>query len=91
MQGKIFNPNSTLQLRGLLFDVLGLKKTGKKTGTGADSTDAEVLKELSEQHPIPALILNIRQHSKILWVVLKFPFPLFGNPLLWDMMATASK
>jgi DNA polymerase I-like protein with 3'-5' exonuclease and polymerase domains len=65
VQGKIFNPNSTLQLRGLLFDVLGLKKTGKKTGTGADSTDAEVLKELSEQHPIPALILNIRQHSKI--------------------------
>lgn len=65
IQGKIFNPNSTMQLRGLLFDLLGLTKTGKKTGTGADSTDAEVLAELSKQHEIPGLILEIRQHSKI--------------------------
>ena len=48
-QGKDFNPNSTMQLRGLLFDFLGLKPTGKKTGTGAHSTDAEVLKELAEK------------------------------------------
>lgn len=65
IQGAIFNPNSTPQLRKLLFDSLGLQKTGKKTATGADSTDAEVLKELSEQHDIPGLILDIRQHSKI--------------------------
>ena len=62
---KEFNPNSTVQLRSLLFDFVGLKPTGKKTGTGADSTDAEVLKELSEQHEIPAHILSIRQKSKI--------------------------
>jgi DNA polymerase I-like protein with 3'-5' exonuclease and polymerase domains len=65
IQGKEFNPNSTLQLRKLLFDMLGLKPTGKKTGTGADSTDAEVLKDLSSQSEVPALILDIRQKSKI--------------------------
>ena len=62
---KQFNPNSTVQLRQLLFDFVGLKPTGKKTGTGADSTDAEVLKQLAEQHEIPKHILSIRQKSKI--------------------------
>jgi DNA polymerase I-like protein with 3'-5' exonuclease and polymerase domains len=65
INGKPFNPNSTMQLRKLMFDFLGLSPTGKKTGTGADSTDAEVLKELSEQSEIPALILDIRQKGKI--------------------------
>ena len=64
-QGKDFNPNSTMQLRALLFDFLGLKPTGKKTGTGADSTDAEVLKELAEEHEVPQLVLDIRQKVKI--------------------------
>lgn len=65
VQGKDFNPNSTVQLRVLLFDYLGLTPTGKKTGTGADSTDAEVLTKLSEQSEVPGLILDIRQKSKI--------------------------
>jgi DNA polymerase I-like protein with 3'-5' exonuclease and polymerase domains len=65
LNGKSFNPNSTVQLRSLMFDYLGLKPTGKKTGTGADSTDAEVLKELSTQSDVPQLILDIRQKSKI--------------------------
>ena len=64
-QGKDFNPNSTVQLRSLLFDFVGLQPTGKKTGTGAHSTDAEVLQELGEQHEIPKYILDIRQKSKI--------------------------
>lgn len=64
-QGKPFNPNSVMQLRSFLFDYLGLTPIGKKTGAGLDSTDAEVLQELADQHPIPALILNIRQKSKI--------------------------
>ena len=64
-QGKPFNPNSVMQLRVLLFDFLGLRPTGKKTDTGANSTDAEVLKELSKEHEIPGLILSIRQKSKI--------------------------
>lgn len=65
INGKEFNPNSTVQLRVLLFDYLGLSPTGKKTGTGAESTDAEVLKELAAQSPVPGLILDIRQKSKI--------------------------
>lgn len=64
-QGKEFNPNSTVQLRKLLFDFVGLTPTGKKTGTGAESTDAEVLEELAEHSEIPKLILNIRKKSKI--------------------------
>ena len=64
-QGKDFNPNSTVQLRGLLFDFLQLTPTGKKTGTGANSTDAEVLGKLAEVHEIPRLVLDIRQKVKI--------------------------
>ena len=65
INGKDFNPNSTVQLRSLLFDFLGLNPTGKKTGTGANSTDAEVLGELASQSEVPGLILDIRQRSKI--------------------------
>lgn len=63
--GKIFNPNSVMQLRVVLFDYLGLEPTGKKTGTGAISTDAEVLQQLSEEHDLPAAILKVRQLGKI--------------------------
>lgn len=64
-EGKIFNPNSTQQLRKLLFDYVGLTPTGKKTGTGAISTDAEVLEELAEQHELPKVILDLRKISKL--------------------------
>jgi len=63
--GIIFNPNSVQQLRKVLFDYVKLTPTGKKTGTGAISTDAEVLEELSEKHPLPAAILKVRQLGKI--------------------------
>ena len=63
--GKIFNPNSVNQLRTVLFDYVGLTPTGKLTKTGALSTDAEVLEELSEQHPLPSAILKVRQLGKI--------------------------
>ena len=62
---KEFNPNSTVQLRELLFDFVGLKPTGIKTGTGAHSTNAEVLGLLAEKHEIPNHILAIRKKSKI--------------------------
>lgn len=64
--GKIFNPNSVMQLRTVLFDYLNLEHTGKKTATGAISTDAEVLKELAGQNPLPDAILKVRQLTKIL-------------------------
>ena len=63
--GKIFNPNSVQQLRTVLFDYVGLTPTGKLTKTGALSTDAEVLEELSEEHPLPRQILTVRQLGKI--------------------------
>jgi DNA polymerase I-like protein with 3'-5' exonuclease and polymerase domains len=62
---KIFNPNSVMQLRVVLFDYLGLNPTGKKTATGAVSTDAEVLEQLSEEHELPKAILQVRQLGKI--------------------------
>ena len=65
-QGSKFNPNSTLQLRKVLFDYAGLSPTGKLTKAGAISTDAEVLKELAEQHPLPNAILQVRKLGKIL-------------------------
>lgn len=63
--GIIFNPNSVQQLRKVLFDYVKLDPTGKKTATGAISTDAEVLEELSEIHPLPKAILKVRQLGKI--------------------------
>lgn len=63
---KKFNPNSTQQLRHLLFDVLKLTPTGKLTDSGALSTDAEVLEKLGETHPIPKIILEIRKTSKLI-------------------------
>ena len=50
-KGSPFNPNSTLQLREVLFDCLKLTPTGKKTGTGADSTDAEVARATCRRTP----------------------------------------
>lgn len=64
-QGERFNPNSVQQLRKLLFDYVGLTPTGKLTKAGAQSTDAEVLEELSEEHPLPKAILQVRKLSKI--------------------------
>ncbi len=65
VEGKIFNPSSPMQLRKLLFDYLGLKPTGKRTATGAISTDAEVLEMLADEHPLPSAILKVRKMSKI--------------------------
>jgi DNA polymerase-1 len=61
--GKEFNVNAPRQLETILFDDLGLKVI-KRTKT-ARSTDAEVLEELAEQHPLPRKILEYRQLSKL--------------------------
>lgn len=65
-EGIVFNPNSVIQLRKLLYWHLKLPKTGRMTATGADSTDAEALTELAVLHEIPKHILTIRQKTKIL-------------------------
>ncbi len=60
--GGTFNVNSTLQLRHVLFDKLGLPVI-KKTATGKPSTDASVLGKLD--HPLVTLLLEFRQLEKI--------------------------
>ncbi|ATS94080.1 DNA polymerase [Pectobacterium phage DU_PP_V] len=65
-QASPFNSNSVPQLRKLLFDYIGLEPTGKLTDTGADSTDADVLMELSSQHPIAGVLLEMRKTTKLL-------------------------
>jgi DNA polymerase-1 len=72
--GRKFDPNSPKQLAAVLFNKksdpvpgLGIKPT-KKTKTGY-STDAEVLEDLGQDAsldtPIPRLILEFRQFSKL--------------------------
>ena len=58
-----FNINSPKQLAEILFEKIGLPVV-KKTKTGA-STDVEVLRELSEIHPLPKEILRFRELSKL--------------------------
>jgi DNA polymerase-1 len=63
--GEEFNINSPQQLSTILFEKIGLKpirKTGKKTGY---STDQSVLEKLSEEHPLPKLILDFRHFAKL--------------------------
>jgi DNA polymerase-1 len=62
--GEPFNVNSTLQLREVLFDRLGLPVL-KKTPKGQPSTDAAVLEQLAEDHPIVELLLEFRQLEKL--------------------------
>ncbi len=63
LAGEEFNVDSPQQLSHILFDVLGLKH-GKKTRRGY-STDAKVLKRLAEDHELPRLVLDYREHAKI--------------------------
>ena len=59
---KTFNPNSTMQLRQLFFEIIGLKSK-KKTATGAQSVDKEVLQTL--EHPLAHAVLDLREKSKL--------------------------
>jgi DNA polymerase I len=61
--GQDFNLGSPKQLETILFDTLGLKAS-KKTKTGR-STDAEVLEALSDDHPLPAIVLEHRAIAKL--------------------------
>lgn len=63
LAGEEFNISSPQQLSGILFDKLKMTPV-KKTKTGY-STDARVLETLSEQHPLPALVLEYRHYAKL--------------------------
>ncbi len=72
------NLNSPKQIETLLFDQLGLA-TVKKSAKGSRSTDQEVLQALSNQHPVPALILKYRELTKLKTTYLE-PLPSYVNP-----------
>lgn len=61
--GEEFNIQSPKQIGHILFEKLGLGFV-KKTKTGY-STDNEVLNKLSKSHPLPALLLEFREISKL--------------------------
>ncbi len=63
--GTSINLNSPKQLSGLLFDTLGIKPKGKRKESGAYTTNADVLEELADTHPIIPLILKYREAQKI--------------------------
>jgi DNA polymerase-1 len=63
LAGHPFAIASPIQVRGVLFDELGLPVV-KRTKTGA-STDAEVLEELAPLHPLPRLLLEHRRFAKL--------------------------
>ena len=63
LAGEEFNVDSPKQLGHILFEVLGLPH-GKKNKSGY-STDAKVLKKLSEIHELPATVLKYRELAKI--------------------------
>lgn len=58
-----FNINSTKQLGQLLFEKLGLPPV-KKTKSGY-STNAEVLEELKNQHPVVQAVMDYRMLTKL--------------------------
>ena len=65
LAGEKFNLGSPKQLGEILFDKLSLPG-GRRTKTGAWSTDADILEELAAQgHELPSRILEWRQLSKL--------------------------
>jgi DNA polymerase-1 len=63
LAGERFNIGSTKQLGNVLFNKLGLKP-GRRTATGY-STAEDVLQKLAPTHPLPHLVLEHRQLSKL--------------------------
>lgn len=63
LAGEEFNINSTQQLGHILFEQLGLPAM-KKTKTGF-STNAAVLEQLYDHHPIIGMIMDYRQLTKL--------------------------
>ncbi len=65
LAGREFNINSPQQLSQVLFEDLKLpsvRRTAKRTGF---STDIGVLETLAKEHPLPAVLLEYRQLSKL--------------------------
>ncbi len=64
LAGQPFNLGSPKQIGEILFGKLGLP-VGRKTASGAPSTDEEVLEKLAADFPLPAKLLEHRGLSKL--------------------------
>jgi DNA polymerase I len=62
--GQPFNLGSPKQIGEILFGKLGLP-VGRKTASGAPSTDEDVLQELAADYPLPGKLLEHRGLSKL--------------------------
>jgi DNA polymerase-1 len=62
--GQPFNLGSPKQIGEILFGKLGLP-VGRKTASGAPSTDEDVLQELAADYPLPSKLLEHRSLSKL--------------------------
>jgi len=65
LAGLEFNVNSPPQLAEILFDKLNLQANPRRGKAKARSTAADVLEELSAQHPLPAKVIEFREVSKL--------------------------
>jgi DNA polymerase I len=65
LAGTEFNVNSPIQLAEILFDKLNLGAAPKRGRAKARSTAAEILEELSAQHPVPRKVIEYREVAKL--------------------------
>jgi len=65
LAGEEFNLNSPKQMAEVLFVKLGLPG-GKKTKSGSQSTNAEILEKLADDYPVVKMILDYREKQKLL-------------------------
>jgi DNA polymerase-1 len=65
LAGSEFNVNSPTQLAEILFDKLNLQPNARRGKAKARSTAADILEELSAQHPLPAKIIEFREIAKL--------------------------
>jgi DNA polymerase-1 len=65
LAGSEFNVNSPTQLAEILFGKLNLQPNARRGKAKARSTAADVLEELSAQHPLPAKIIEYREIAKL--------------------------
>lgn len=83
LAGRIFNPRSSQEVAHILFERLKLPRIKKTPKGDLPSTDAEVLEELYNAHPIVPLLLQYRSLYKLkstyIEVFLKEVSPITGR------------
>ncbi len=87
--GQPFNLGSPKQIGEILFGKLGLP-VGRKTASGAPSTDEDVLQELAADYPLPGKLLEHRSLSKLKGTYTD-KLPLMVNPQTGRVHTTYSQ